>query len=134
MIADQPLLGVGLNMYPFHLREYGYEGRKLKSSHNIYIQLSAEQGIPCAIAHTVMMLTILWIAWQVASRAPGSFQSAIGLGMFGATVAFIVGTGFGDGFYENNLSGGFWLGAGALVSLWKSEPTPADIPNRGSQP
>lgn len=121
MIADHPFLGVGLNMFGSHLREYGYTGRKIKSSHNIYIQLSAEQGLPCALAHVAMLLTILWIAWRVSGIDRGSFASAVGLGMFGATVALMVSTCFGDGFYENNLTGPYWLGAGALVSLWKRE-------------
>jgi O-antigen ligase len=125
MIAHQPAFGVGLGMFPYHLRENGYAGRKLKTSHNILVQFSAEQGVPCALAHLLIMLTIGTIGWKTAQRDRGTFEGAFGLGMFGATIAFMVGTMFGDGFYENNLSGGYWIAAGALISLWKSE-SPAE--------
>jgi O-antigen ligase len=117
MIEDHPILGVGLNMFGSNLRAYGYQARRLRSTHNIYIQLSVEQGIPCAVGHVVLLLTLMGISLRVALAHPDPFERAIGLGAFGMVVAFAASSFFGDGFYENNLSGLFFLMAGIVVNL-----------------
>jgi O-antigen ligase len=117
MIHDHPVLGVGLNMFGSNLRPYGYQGRRLRSTHNIYLQFSVEQGIPCAVGHVLLFLTLMWIALRVALAHPGPFERVIGLAMFGMLVGFAAGSFFGDGFYENNLSGLFFLMAGIVVNL-----------------
>lgn len=117
MIEDHPILGVGLNMFGSNLRAYGYQARSLRSTHNIYLQLSVEQGIPCAVGHVLLLLTLMGIALRVALAHPDPFERAIGLGAFGMVVAFAASSFFGDGFYENNLSGLFFLMAGIVVNL-----------------
>lgn len=117
MIKDQPVLGVGLGLFPYHLREYGYTHRLLKSTHNIYLQLSTEQGLPAAIAHVTIMLVLLITALRVSSRLKGSFEGSFALGYAGCVIAFMIATTFGDSFYENNLSGMFWILGGLIVNL-----------------
>lgn len=117
MIQDHPFIGVGLNLFASNLRGYGYQGRKLRSTHNIYLQLSVEQGIPCAVGHVLLLLTLMWISIRVAVGHPGAFERVVGLASFGMVVGFAAGSFFGDGFYENNLSGLFFLLAGVVVNL-----------------
>jgi O-antigen ligase len=117
MIQDHPVLGVGLNMFGSNLRAYGYQARRLRSTHNIYLQLSVEQGIPCAVGHVLMFLILMWISLRVALAHPDSFERVIGLAIFGMVAAFAAASFFGDGFYENNLSGLFFLMAGILVNM-----------------
>jgi len=117
MIHDHPFFGVGLNMFDSNLRSYGYQGRRLRSTHNIYLQFAVEQGIPCAVGHVLLLLTLMWISLRVALGHPGPFERIIGLASFGMVAGFAAGSFFGDGFYENNLSGLFFLMAGIVVNL-----------------
>lgn len=116
MIEDHPFLGVGLNLFGSNLRAYGYQARRLRSTHNIYMQLSVEQGIPCAVGHVLLLFTLAWLALRVALAHPDPFERVIGLGAFGMVVAFAASSFFGDGFYENNLSGLFWIMSGVTVN------------------
>jgi len=116
MIASNPM-GVGLEQFRFHLREYGYDGFRLKTSHNIYIQLAAEQGILAALLHIWVMLRVALMGLELARGPRGTFNSGFGLGMLGIVLAFTISTMFGDGFYENNLSGLFWILAGLTTNL-----------------
>ena len=75
MIHDHPFFGVGLNMFDSNLRGYGYQGRRLRSTHNIYLQLSVEQGIPCAVGHVLLLLTLMWISPSRRARSSGTVRA-----------------------------------------------------------
>lgn len=117
MIADNPIFGVGLGMFPFNLRAYGYTHRLLKTSHNLYIQLSAEQGLPAVVAHISMMLVFFVCGLRVAFRHGHEFEGKFALGFAGTTLAFFLSNTTGDGFYENNLSGMYWILGGLVINL-----------------
>jgi O-antigen ligase len=124
MIKDNPMIGVGLNQFGYHLREYGYTLRKLKSSHDIYIQLAAEQGLPASAAHVLMVFMFGGLAYGLSRRRKDERARVFGLGMLGVVVSFALGSIFGDGFYENNLSGLYWILGGITVNLSRDNVGP----------
>ncbi len=128
MIQDHPMLGVGLNQYGFHLREYGYTHRKLKSSHNIYVQLATEQGVPAAALHVLILLILSGYALGLALRRDDPRARIFGLGMLGTIVSLALGSVFGDEFYENNFSGLFWILSGVMVNLSRRNVTAVAVP------
>jgi O-antigen ligase len=116
MIVHNPM-GVGLSQYKFQLYNHGYEGRRIRSSHNVYLQLATEQGILAALVHVFMMLYLANASFRLSRTARSPDDSAIGLGMLGLTLSFIGSGMFGDGFYQNNLSGLFWVMAGLVTAM-----------------
>jgi O-antigen ligase len=116
MALSNPM-GVGLSQIRYRLPEYGYEGSKLRDAHNIYLQLAAEDGILACAVHVWLMLSICVIAYRLASRMRGTVEGAVGMGMFGTTVSFMISGFFGNFFYSNNLSGVFWILTGIVVNL-----------------
>jgi len=116
MIRENPL-GVGLEQYRWHLRDYDYEGKYLKSAHNIYMQLACEQGVLATLAHVWFNVGLALIGLSLAGAKRDTFTSGYGLAMLGMVVSFMAGSFFGDGFYENNLSGLFWVLAAMAVNL-----------------
>lgn len=124
MMTDNPL-GVGMEQFRYRLLDYGFTGRKLKTSHNLYLQLATEQGWIAPLSHLWMMLALIGCAMGLAVRRGAPFETALGLGFVGVAVSFLLSTNFGDGFYENNLSGTFWVLAGLVVTTSETPALPA---------
>ncbi len=121
MIKDNPM-GVGMGLFRDRLLDYGFTGRKLKTQHNVYIALASEQGWAAVIAHVWMMLAIALRGWKLMRSAWDEFHVALGFAGVGVVISFLISTNFGSGFYDNNLSGLFWVFAGVVATAYDMAP------------
>jgi len=97
MIADHPLLGVGLDNFGDRYSEYKLPtGREVKRAHNNYVQLAAEMGIP-----GLVVFCLLWVGLvsagvprkQVQHEPPKErklFYTAAGAGVFAFIIAAVL--------------------------------------------
>jgi len=117
MVADKPILGVGLGRFPYALPNYGYTGGKHRSAHNVTVGLAAECGILAALAHLAILVIIathtLRLAWTAREKLPRTF----GLGMFGAIVAFALSGMVMPEFYRGTYSGPYFILTGVVFNL-----------------
>jgi len=122
MIKDNPM-GVGMDLFRDRLLDYGFPpGRKLKTQHNIYVALASEQGWACVLAHVWMLVAIALRGWGLMRSGRDELDIGIGFAGLGAVASFLISTNFGDGFYENNLSGLFWVLAGVVATSYDVAP------------
>jgi O-antigen ligase len=116
MIADNPF-GVGLGQFQYNLPRYGYQGRHLRNAHNILIQLAAEEGILAALAHLFITVYLGATAYALSRSARNDFERAFAVAVLGVVISFGCSTMFANGFYENILSGPYWILAGMTINL-----------------
>jgi O-antigen ligase len=94
MIRDYPLQGVGPgNFRPIFEGRYNPELnddlRRGEHAHNLWLQQTAELGIPGGLAFGVLWVWLLWMAWRLA-RDRGGLAAAICLALIGTTVSNVV--------------------------------------------
>lgn len=70
MIADNPLLGVGLSAYETEMRRYDQTHEKITDDfdwpvHNIFLHIAAESGIPALLLLLLLIVLAVWRAWPV---------------------------------------------------------------------
>jgi O-antigen ligase len=93
MIADRPLMGIGLGEFKPTIAMYAQNPRLAKIAHNTYLEIAAELGVPC-------LLLYLWLlhatyrslkrTGEVAQRLHSELFYNIALGMQGGLIGFLV--------------------------------------------
>lgn len=97
MIQDFPFTGIGMgsfgpvadSLYPFFLRAPG----TIPHSHNIFLQIAVDLGIPGLIAWLAIFLLIAWMGWQLfryGRSANDPWAMAMGAGMLGVQAALML--------------------------------------------
>jgi O-antigen ligase len=135
MLADHPVLGVGIGRFALRFPEYSELPRRWAdsaepgwSSHNLYAQLLAEQGLLGLLAFGGMAAAVLAAAWR-AARAPGAARAAIlALGLsLGSWLlyGFLYYT-----FLLRSLQLYFWVGLGITTALATAAAAPPRVPRR----
>jgi O-antigen ligase len=117
MLEDNPM-GVGMDLFRERLLDYGFTGRKLKTQHNTYLAVATEQGWAALAAHVWMLVAIGWRSFRLMRTATRVNDVAIGFAGIGIVASFTISMNFGDGFYENNLSGLFWIFGGIVATAY----------------
>jgi O-antigen ligase len=89
--AANPFTGIGVNQFQFEAssRRLFERGDPIENAHSIYLGLAAEMGL-IALAAFLGFLVQLALRAGLAARAPDRLRRALGLGMMGALVAFLV--------------------------------------------
>jgi O-antigen ligase len=121
MIADKPILGVGLGRFPYVLPDYGYTGGKHRSAHNVTVGLAAECGVLAALAHLAILVLFGTYALRLALTGREKQLRTFGLGMLGAIVAFAISGVVMPEFYRASYSGSYFILAGIVVNLLRFE-------------
>lgn len=98
---QSPLIGMGFNVLP-HLRT----GR---STHNIYLETLAEQGIIGLGFLLIIMFLALKRGLRLFKKAEDKFLKGFGLGFSACIVAVIIGNLFGDRWTYLQLGAFFWV-------------------------
>jgi putative inorganic carbon (HCO3(-)) transporter len=92
---DFPITGIGMGLYgplvdrlyPLFINAPG----SVPHTHNLFLQVAVDLGIPGLIAWLGIFLTILAASWQVYRTAPReSWQAALGAGLMGSNIALAV--------------------------------------------
>lgn len=116
IVADHPVLGVGVNNYVDVLPRYNFLHVMEAPVHNLYLLLFAEMGVLGIAAFLALVVAIILTAWR-ARRSSVPAAAAAGLGILGALVGFLV-DGIADFSYilpSTFLL--FWMLAGLAASL-----------------
>ena len=73
MIADNPVLGVGLRNFQEHYQEYleqpSAEEGLTHVAHNSYLQIWAEAGSPAFLVYLALLSSVFLVGWQVRRQA-----------------------------------------------------------------
>ncbi|MBE0602616.1 MAG: O-antigen ligase family protein [Deltaproteobacteria bacterium] len=114
-----PFIGVGWRAYYKTQQNDGY---KLRDPHNMFLLVSAEQGIPGLVFFVGALLGCGKIITDVLRRKHSPFVDGLALGMFGALVCFTVNNVFGSRMIYIYVVQHFWLLMGLLVVLAYARP------------
>ncbi len=93
MILNRPWTGTGLSNYFIGFNQYGWSpvsfGERFDDPHNVFLLLGVSGGFPMLIVFTVMLGSILLLAWK------GSRADSLHIALIGAVIAWIVAGSFG---------------------------------------
>jgi putative inorganic carbon (HCO3(-)) transporter len=104
MLAEHPLLGVGIGNYVPVYPAYALPGWRdpLGHAHNYYLHIAAETGLVGLAAYLVLLSACFWNGWDAVRRASGTDQ-AVALGILGVLGAFVVHSVF-DNLYVHGIN------------------------------
>lgn len=140
MTADHPLLGVGPERYDAERERYlrsspvplehrisdQSQARDLvRTVHNSYLELAAENGIPAAMTFLLFLLAI-WLALGNFARAAGAGPDEQGKRLAGALQGALITAVLSGFFLSGQLEPSFWLVAvltGALTAALAPRPS-----------
>jgi hypothetical protein len=88
IVADHPIVGVGLGNYSGQLASYAPELRGLVA-HNSYVQMAAETGLPGVALYVALFLTALILAARVAIRSPDHQTRRMASALQASLVAYL---------------------------------------------
>ena len=122
MVAEHPLLGVGIGNFPIEMMRRGV----FVMAHNDFVTHFAETGIPGILLYLAMLAAVLRLAWKTS-------EPALRAGLIGLFVAAIVAS-MGNPSYGEK---GFWMqlalcALGGAVSVVAPAPGPAPGPALGA--
>lgn len=91
MVADRPLLGVGVGNYVPTYPAYALPGWQdpLGHAHNYYLHVAAEAGLLGLGAYLLLVLASFWHGWRAVQQLGGQWQG-VALGILGILAAFSV--------------------------------------------
>jgi putative inorganic carbon (hco3(-)) transporter len=93
VIADNPLLGIGLNSYRIEASRYDDTPRmvsdELIAVHNMYLHMAAEGGVPAALLFLLLLAQVLWRGWLTVRYSEDVFLRTLALGLLNGLVAFL---------------------------------------------
>jgi putative inorganic carbon (HCO3(-)) transporter len=117
LVPQNPILGTGFDTYRFIGRVEEYT-----DTHNLYLKLLVETGIPGLILFLVLMGTSLSLAYKLFRKTKDPLLSALGLGMCGYIICLLVVNAFGDRWMYLQVTGYFWILMGMVVSGSQIKP------------
>lgn len=93
VIADNPLLGIGLNSYRTEAPRYDDTPRmvtdELIAVHNMYLHMAAEGGVPAALLFLLLLAPVLWRGWLTVRYSEDVFLRTLALGLLNGLLAFL---------------------------------------------
>lgn len=128
MIKENPVLGVGLNLYtremvPYDRTSYFIAYRYNHPVHNTFLMVAAETGFPSLLVLAAFVFFLIKESLKVFNRNDGVVE-AIGIGIFGTLISWFIHN-------QVNLTGPFsdqtlWVifGLLAAASLYRKESPP----------
>ncbi|MFH1412003.1 MAG: O-antigen ligase family protein [Candidatus Omnitrophota bacterium] len=118
MIKEHPILGFGVNTYSRNFPKYKPgEYPDVRYSHNCYLHMASEIGIPGALIFLVFLIsTLICVIKGVSSMPPGRAK-ILSLGIFTGLVGFSINAMVDTHFYSVNLAVFFHLFLGFCYAL-----------------
>jgi O-antigen ligase len=124
VIGKHPVLGVGFGMMPAATAEVI---QRYRNTHNFYLELAGEMGVPALLLLGFLMLRLLRRAWRLSRRAGPGWAAAVGEGTVWVAVALLVANIFGSRFFGFSLCGFLFLAAMLVESLLGDRPGRVEI-------
>jgi O-antigen ligase len=92
LIRESPLVGNGLGSFPFAYTAFQttFLTKFMNHAHNDYLELSADLGIPAAVALFASIWLVLFRAVRTFLRAPSRFDRNISLACVGSILAILL--------------------------------------------
>jgi putative inorganic carbon (HCO3(-)) transporter len=120
MIAEHPLIGVGLGRFPETIgfyTELPLRKSDPRDAHNAYLLQAAEMGVP-----SLLLLLLLYFVWGVAAlrlflRRRHPVDRRLALAFLGSLIGVLVSCLLGSRFSDEALVGWFWILAGMLLVI-----------------
>jgi O-antigen ligase len=134
MMHDYPL-GIGFGVFPWYMQYYS-EVVKWKATHNIYLRIGTEAGIPALVVFLWMLGVFLRDSFLIGKNSTDLVVKAFGFGMLAYLVALIINAMTIDLFFQIDVNGQFWLFMGALLQaplLASPAPPPPAPPERSAE-
>ncbi len=141
IIVAHPLLGVGLGLYVYAIRDLYHDSLAIRrlagtpgSAHDSYLLLAAETGILGGLAFVWMIIEPVRTGIALAARAPRHGRQLIEVAFLtAAIVAFSVNALTSNSFQHPQVAFFFWivvgLQAGLGATLWGEDPAAATTPH-----
>jgi O-antigen ligase len=118
MIADQPLLGVGLGRFGYRIdpyTEYPLDRRHPRDAHNAFLLVAGEMGLPALFLLLLFLLTLAVTAAGTFFRRRISPDRPLALACLGTLTGVFVTCMLGSRFSDESLIGYFWILAALTV-------------------
>lgn len=122
MIKVHPVLGFGINTYSknfpaFKPKEYA----NLMYSHNCYLQMASEIGVPGAVLFILFLLASLGYSLKNILVMPKGINKDVAIGVFACLVGFVLGAIVDTHFYALTLSVFFYVLLGFCWALTSNQ-------------
>lgn len=115
LIENDPLFGCGLNTYVTAVKQYKGLEAEVAYSHNSYLQMAAETGIP----GFMVFLWFLFRFFKEGLRWIGQKKDFLVLGLMTGLLAFLIHAFFDNHFYSLQLAALFWYMLGLTTAAMK---------------
>jgi O-antigen ligase len=122
MIKEHPVLGFGVNTYSRNFPKYKpAEYPDVRYTHNSYLHMASEIGIPGALLFLIFLITVLIFCFvAINQQGPGNLN-ALAIGLFAGAAGFAVNSMVDTHLYSVNLSVFFYLLLGYCSALCRHE-------------
>jgi O-antigen ligase len=131
MIAEHPLLGVGLGRFPSVIgfyTEYPLRKSDPHDAHNAFILLAGETGLPSLALLLLLLLTWGLTALRLRFKRRYHVDRALTLAFLGSLVALVVSCMLGSRFSDEALISWFWVLAALVVVVSRLREPPRRRP------
>lgn len=118
MIKVHPVLGFGINTYSRNFPNYKPAGYPdVRYSHNCYLHMASEIGIPGAAIFLGFLSYVLFMAFRGASRMESGLRKSTAQGLAAALLGFAINSAVDTHFYSVTLSAFFYVLLGYCSAL-----------------
>jgi O-antigen ligase len=127
LVAEHPLLGVGLGRFPLTIgsyTEYPLKQSDPHDAHNAYLLQAAEMGLP-----SLFLLLLVYLSWGVHGlrllrRPRGSIDRRLAIAFLGSLVGVLVSCMLGSRFSDEALIAWFWILAATVLVVRRFREPP----------
>lgn len=113
MVKDHPMFGIGYGLFPFMIKGY-WDGGKM-DSHNTYLIIAAEMGIPALLVFLLIIGMMFWQALRLYQSTKDPFAKSFALGWLGGIFAMLISNMFGSRLDAQEVSSYLWIIAALIV-------------------
>ena len=116
MIKEHPLLGVGFHLFEVKVLHY-WAGSKSHDTHNTYLSIASEMGIPALIVFFWILWRFFCAAWRFYKKTQDPFSKSLTLGILSGLFGLLISNMYGCRFNYPEISIYFWILAASIVKL-----------------
>lgn len=120
MFIDNPVIGTGLNTFPFVFSTYQEKAGYFSiNPHNYYLQLLAETGVMGFISFMVLVMSILYMSFKAFKNSEKIFKG-IALGLIVGIISSLLHISVDIDWSVLSIPMIFWIEVGLLISIYHS--------------
>ena len=120
IFADNPIMGTGLNSFPFVISAYQQRAGYFSiNPHNYYLQLLAETGIMGFFTFIILALSILYMSFKAFSHSEKIYKG-IALGLLVGIISSLLHISVDIDWSVMSIPMVFWMEVGLLIAIYHS--------------